>query len=450
MTFLSLLLLLLVVGVRVRNVAAATATAASKTVVGGTVDRHLCLRPVTPRSQIIFQILQGLPKRGRRPGQMLSEMRRNDASTCWKIDYTKSASHKHILQSPTCASNHPVTAPDIFDLITSSETNSRSRSSAPPYSGDAQSKTTHDLKFKLVFRPESAASTVLLARKLGLRRPFLQISENLSKLLDTMSSTTNKTSIQIPDFLLEGQNCFSNENGEEDGVSFNRNTDPNSNFNIIPSLIPYQQSSSHRRDIFSVPGCVEPRSVSNSKVDFTGKWKPIVTKEFLKSYDVFLQACGESYWMRKLLVNAVSMQSHHIRQFDQGRRLELVDMHPMASWNRSLVTSGVNPHSHENVSYQEVVNELVDPQGDALQVVAYWCDDGTVHKSLLQSSKPHLKGASLESNRRLELLDTDNSSFNSILVAEAVFHPPSPDDGDSSKLRHASLVWKYELLESLD
>lgn len=156
-----------------------------------------------------------------------------------------------------------------------------------------------------------------------------------------------------------------------------------------------------------LPTSIELSSRAAARVDLTGRWRPsktISTKD-LQDYDQFLKACCSdqiSYWTRQLLssYSVVSRQEFVVNQFDDGRRLEFVDIHPLSSkvWNRTIVTSkspendllgdntSTNGRSddsnlHDDGSY---VNQLKGPQGNPVLVEAYWEEDGTVHTSLLQ------------------------------------------------------------------
>ncbi|KAL3906834.1 MAG: hypothetical protein SGILL_009116 [Bacillariaceae sp.] len=203
--------------------------------------------------------------------------------------------------------------------------------------------------------------------------------------------------------------------------------------------------------------------MTKSGLDLSGTWKPIVTYDFLEAYDNFLKACGESYWMRKLLVNAVSMQTQQVRQYGQGKRLEIVDIHPMARWNRTIVASGMNLSPlHQRYGYEEYVNTMIDPQGNEMVITAHWCNNGTVHKSALKTSKRRLQDAWLETNRfltkvassteddvepetGLNAVSSDSQSSEYILVCESIFHPPPASaSNENGNLRPASIVWKYE------
>jgi hypothetical protein len=447
MMFLSVLLVF-----RLQTLLASTAATQIMVSDNNIVKRNLCLRPVSIRSRAFDKVLQATSKRERKVGELHIQVKRNGLGTCWKATYRANSIRSFLNSTTYYDSNRQMIIPDVVDLIFSSRIAPRTRTmkgaswQVPPYPQQSASP-----RFKLVWRQDSAVSTALMARKLNLLGQSIKLSQSLSDLLDTTipqhPSMVHQNRGQFSKLVVKGTDAIvgvDSRNGESDEF-LNQIHGPNE----VTSL-----QSTNPRDqvnVFSIPGCGHPSSVAHSKVDLSGKWKPIITNGFLVAYDNFLQSCGESYWMRKLLVNALSMQSQQIRQLDGGRRLEIVDMHPMASWNRTLVSSGNNTTENSFQPFKEVVNQLMDPQGDALQVVAYWCEDGTVHKSVLQSSKPHWIGAWLESYRFLEssdLNDSQGSSPNPILVSKAIFHPPPNNNNNNikhaRKMRPASLTWRYE------
>ncbi len=232
-------------------------------------------------------------------------------------------------------------------------------------------------------------------------------------------------------------------------------------------------------------------------VDLSGTWRPILSKEFRDGYDAFLRACGEPYWTRKLVLNALAMYTLVIRQRQRpdhgntddrgGGDLELLDVTPIGSWNRTLVSSPArrcasppspingtltssnkynntnNHHGGDIVPWDDImqmneidgvyVNELIDPQGDPVQIVSYWCEGGTVHQSFLKSAKPRFQDVTFETRRYLmEVGGGGLDEEGSILVCESIYHPVAPSSPPTSARNEASIeddrgrvsvVWKF-------
>jgi hypothetical protein len=165
------------------------------------------------------------------------------------------------------------------------------------------------------------------------------------------------------------------------------------------------------------------QSSAASHVDLSGTWRPIVTPEFKQEYDQYLLNCSESYMFRKVIVNGISLQKESIRQLDDGAQLQIVASNPVGNWNRTLVASA----EPTNVT-------IKDPDGDVVQVEAWWEQEGTVHKSWLRD-KPRILGGAFETARYLE---SEN-----VLVCESRFHP-SPTTSASKNFKYGHVVWKFK------
>lgn len=164
------------------------------------------------------------------------------------------------------------------------------------------------------------------------------------------------------------------------------------------------------------------QSKAANNVDLSGSWKPIVTEEFKKEYDSFLANCSQSFMFRKVVVNGIGYQTEIIRQLNNGVDLEIIATNPAGNWNRTLVASD---------ELQPLNATITDPDGDRVQVEAWWEENGTKHKSLLRG-KPRVQGGVFETVRYLE---SDN-----VLVCESGFHPtPS-----SMKFKYGFVSWKFQ------
>ena len=170
-------------------------------------------------------------------------------------------------------------------------------------------------------------------------------------------------------------------------------------------------------------------AISASHTDLSGVWKPVVTTQFKKEYDEYLQNCGEKFVFRKVVVNAIGLQREHIIQKQQGHELEICATNPAGSWNRTLVASGADVGQD---IFEPVNASIVDPDGDLVQVEAWWEQGGTVHRSWLRG-KPRLYGGAFETVRYLESED--------VLICNSTFHP-SPD-ASTSRFKYAHVVWKF-------
>ena len=221
-----------------------------------------------------------------------------------------------------------------------------------------------------------------------------------------------------------------------------------------------------------LPASIELLSRDAARVDLSGRWRPSkdISSQDLRDYDKFLTACCSdqiSYWTRQLLssYSIVSRQEFVVNQIDDGRRLEFVDIHPLAPgvWNRTIVTSDRPEHSNASTIEKRIVNRLKGPQGDPVLVEAYWEEDGTVHTSLLRKvvdDQDEMENADnqgwLQTRRYLspgpDSLETQSNKDEDkpVMVVETTYHSTSyptqeaqwGDDASSTKM-----VWRWEQVD---
>lgn len=239
-----------------------------------------------------------------------------------------------------------------------------------------------------------------------------------------------------------------------------------------------------------LPTNIKLSSRAAARVDLTGRWRPAktISTQDLTDYDEFLKACCSdkiSYWTRQVLSSSsvVSRQEFVVKQFDEGRILEFVDIHPLASnvWNRTIVTS-TSPEKNrlaKNSSalprdddskldgHRSYVNELKGLQGDPVLIEAYWEDNGTVLTSLLRT-KADDSGDDGSDNqgwlqtRRYLFPDTDHfesqqneENKNRVMVVETTFHStlyPTETEAlliarNEEDTLSTKMVWRWEQVD---
>lgn len=187
-------------------------------------------------------------------------------------------------------------------------------------------------------------------------------------------------------------------------------------------------------------------AVAAPTTDLSGTWKPIVSEAFKAEYDDYMLKCGEGVFFRKALLSVLGLTREVIHQRDSGRELSITGVTPIGEWVRVLVASGAEPtnsnginannslSNKSNDNYEPIYTQFKDPDGDTVQVEAWWEQNGTVHKSWLRN-KPRVMGGEFESTRYLE-----ESTNNNVLVCESVFHPPP----NNLKFQHVTVVWKFQ------
>jgi hypothetical protein len=174
--------------------------------------------------------------------------------------------------------------------------------------------------------------------------------------------------------------------------------------------------------------------------DLSGTWKPIISTAFKAEYDKYLLSCGEGIWFRKTLLSVLNMAKEVIVQRLNGRELSITGVTPIGGWERTLVASGEEPcdvtnnasdDTKDKHTFEPIYTSFRDPDGDTVQVEAWWESHGSVHKSWLRH-KPRFHGGEVESTRYLE---SDN-----VLVCESIFHPPL----NEPRFQYAKIVWKFQ------
>lgn len=172
-------------------------------------------------------------------------------------------------------------------------------------------------------------------------------------------------------------------------------------------------------------------AVAAAATDLSGTWKPMITPAFKEAYEKYLINCGEGLFFRKAILAAIGLGKEIYEQRDKGRELLITGVSPVAKWGRTLVASGTEAGK---LDYEPIFTSFRDPDGDLVQVEAWWENEGTVHKSMLRG-KARVLGGEFESRRYL-LPDDD-----SILVCESIFHPPP---GDHPKFQKDQVEWRFQ------
>ena len=207
-----------------------------------------------------------------------------------------------------------------------------------------------------------------------------------------------------------------------------------------------QEEASNNKDPSPPPPPPSDRSAyAASHIDLSGSWKPVVTPQFQRDYDDFLKNCSQPYLLRQVMIRGIQYQVEHVQQLQRGRELDIVSTNPAGRWHRTLVASddtGID--SPFNVT-------IVDPDGDPIQVEAWWEQHGTRHRSWLRG-KPNLYGGFIETIRYLQQQEQNddvvdaankNSPPPTFMICESTFHP-HPQAPPFKNFQPGRVVWKYQ------
>ena len=201
-------------------------------------------------------------------------------------------------------------------------------------------------------------------------------------------------------------------------------------------------------------------AICDPSIDLSGTWKPVASEEFKSDYDRYLTNCGEGVLLRKAFLAAIPIGKEIVQQSQDGKELSITGVTPFTSWKRTLITSGsdyINGDTSKKQKKQkknnnkddenEIVNDFnvttvsfKDPDGDVVNVEAYWIENGTKHKSFLRG-KPRVYDGYFESTRYL-IPGENNNKEKDVLICEATFHPPV-EKANPTKFTQDTVTWKF-------
>ena len=160
-------------------------------------------------------------------------------------------------------------------------------------------------------------------------------------------------------------------------------------------------------------------------VDFSGKWKLIISEKFKHEYDDFLKSLGQPLIVRGAAVVMIGNTREETKQSESGRSLYIRGVNIKGVWERTLVASGSDC---ERSTFESLQVPVVTADSEKVMAESWWEDEGTVHVSWTYGVKRYGGGA-FESRRYLE-------NDGALYVCESTFHPN--DGREKSFLR-----WKF-------
>jgi len=187
-----------------------------------------------------------------------------------------------------------------------------------------------------------------------------------------------------------------------------------------------------------VPPVGDRWAIAAPGVDLTGKWKLIITEQFKKEYDEFLESLDQPLIVRGAAVVLIGNTREETKQLDGGRSLYIKGINAKGVWERTLTSSGsdfdttMSPNPSDG-SYDQLHIQVPIVTADSEKVVAesWWEADGSVHVSWTYGVKRY-GGGSFESKRYLE-------NDGDVYVCESTFHP----DDTNTRRETSVLKWKF-------
>lgn len=201
---------------------------------------------------------------------------------------------------------------------------------------------------------------------------------------------------------------------------------------------------SNKKTSSSSSNAVLPARSATASIDMSGTWDLIVTEEFKKEYDEYMQNMGVPFLARTVAMSVIGLTTEETVQTEKGRKLLLRSKNVKGVWERTLIASSGLEHgaaattSQNNGSNSSTSPPPLEPiltplkTADEEEVLgeAWWENNGTVHHSWLRGITKY-GGGDFESIRYLE-------NGGNILVCESIFHPKD------KKRKKATITWKFQ------
>ncbi|KAG7340868.1 hypothetical protein IV203_024411 [Nitzschia inconspicua] len=180
-------------------------------------------------------------------------------------------------------------------------------------------------------------------------------------------------------------------------------------------------------------------AISDNRVDLSGNWTLLVTDEFRKDYDTYLERLGQPRLVRSVALSIVAQTTESLFQSEEGRILTIVGRNIRGIWNRTLVASGTDQN---NDTFHPLLVPILSADFEPVQAESWWEEHGTVHVSWMRGVTKY-GGGSFESRR---YLDNDNNDT-VVYVCESTFHPnavTATKANNNNNKEPIQLRWKFQ------
>ena len=170
-------------------------------------------------------------------------------------------------------------------------------------------------------------------------------------------------------------------------------------------------------------------AVAAPGVDLTGHWSLIVTDEFKRDYDRYLEGLQQPFLVRSMAVGLLSMTTDECKQTDNGKSLLIHGRNARGIWDRTLVASGTEVGV---TKFTPLSVPVMSAESEQVLAESWWEANGTVHVSWLRGVNKYGGGA-FESRRYLE-------NNGQIYVCETTFHRQDADKDDDDDIK---ITWRF-------
>jgi hypothetical protein len=175
-------------------------------------------------------------------------------------------------------------------------------------------------------------------------------------------------------------------------------------------------------------------AISAPDIDLSGKWELIITKEFKKEYDIYLERLGQPKLVRSVALSppVIGKTFEELIQTDSGRSLFIHGVNIRGTWDRTLVASGTSLKENTFVPLQVAITTV---DSEPVEAESWWEDQGRVHMSYLRGVTMY-GGGSFVSRRYYEEKEL-NKDDDEVYACESSFV------FNDTKKEPNSLTWRF-------
>lgn len=179
-------------------------------------------------------------------------------------------------------------------------------------------------------------------------------------------------------------------------------------------------------------------AISAPGVDLSGKWELIVTNEFKKKYDKYLERLGQPRIVRSVALSApvIGQTMEELFQTEDGESLRIRGKNVRGTWDRTLVASGTTLSEDD---YTPLKSSIPTVDQELVEAEAWWEEEGKVHVSYMRGVTMY-GGGSFVSRRYLEENDGDDEE-------SVVYACDSAFEFNDPKKEPNQLTWRFRRMK---
>jgi hypothetical protein len=139
-------------------------------------------------------------------------------------------------------------------------------------------------------------------------------------------------------------------------------------------------------------------AIAGDGVDLSGNWQVVVSEEFKREYDHYLERLGQPALVRTVALGIIGRTTEELSMTD-GKSLLIRGTNIRGIWDRTLVASGSDIGVDE---FEPLHVSIMTADSEKVEAESWWELEGTVHVSFLRGISRYHGGGSFESRRYLE------------------------------------------------